>query len=860
MIVVLVRVLLVWLTTFGLGLSLFSPCASAQNDVLANQSFDISLAELVNDDGKILLPEGFSGSIDPTGFSMVSGADGSPKFVRSGGSPNDAWSEGEFGYQGCTGDIGARVSTMVTIDGQLYLGGRFQACGSAKVSNIARFDPSSGEFAALGDGVSGDFDQVDALTAIGTDLYVGGSFSEAGGAAAQGIAKFDTTQSGNAGWSALGDGVSGGIPTRVNALAAIGTDLYVGGSFNQAGGTAANSIAKFDATQTGNAGWSALGDGVSDTDGGLGFVGALTAMGAELYVGGFFSEAGGTAAQGMAKFDSTQSGNAGWSMLGDGVSGGDFARVNAMIAIGTDLYVGGNFTQSGSVPAGRIARFDTTQSGNAGWSTLGNGVNGSDVWDLAAIGTDLYVGGLFTEVGGAMARGVARFDTTQTGNDGWSALGDGVSPEGAFGLNAGSAFAMAAVGTDLYVGGEFILAGDESASSFAKYDTSQIGNAGWSALGGGGVNGTVIALTAIDSELYALGWFSEAGGAAARQIAKFDTTQTGSGRWSALGDGVDGTVDTLTAIGKDLYVGGEFTEAGGAAARRIAKFDTTQTGNAGWSALGDGANDSVYALTSIGTDLYVGGAFSFVGGVAASRVAKFDTTRRGNAGWSALGDGVNNTDGGLSVVYALTAIGTDLYVGGDFSQAGGAAANGIVKFDTTQTNNAGWSVQGDGVNGTVNALATIGTDLYVGGSFSEAGATPASDIAKYDTTQTGNAGWSALGDGITDRIGFIASTPVNALAAIGTDLYVGGWFTHAGDAAADNIAKFDTNETGNAGWSALGDGTNGAVRALSAIGSDLYVGGSFSEAGGKINLYFARNETTSKLEDIFRDSFEVDDP
>jgi trimeric autotransporter adhesin len=764
----------------------------------AQQHHDIKLAELLDENGHIVLPEGFSGSIDPAGFQMVSQEGEAPRFVRSGNT-NDQWSEGEFGVPGCSGSVVAAT----VINGELFLGGNiFTACGFAATSSVARFDPTTGEFAALGDGVNG---AVNALAAIGEDLYVGGTFDQAGSTSANHVAVYDTTQSGNTGWSTLGDGVN----SWVHALAAIGDDLYVGGSFSQAGGAAASRIAVFDTTQTGNAGWSALGDGVN------GWVFALAAIADDLYVGGGFSQAGGASISRLAVYDTTQNGNSGWSALGDGVNNG---QVNALVAIDDDLYVGGLFSQAGSAPANSIAVYDTTQTGNAGWSALGDGMNNA-VQALAAIGDDLYVGGNFSQAGDSAANRIAVFDTTQTGNAGWSALGDGVN---------NTVYALAAIGDDLYVEGGFSQAGGAAANRIAVFDTTQTGNAGWSALGDG-VNNIVFALAAIGDDLYVGGSFLQAGGAAASRIAVFDTTQTGNAGWSALGDGVNSTVEAMAAIGDDLYVGGSFLQAGGAAANRIAVFDTNQTGNAGWSALGDGVNSTVQALAAIGDDLYVGGQFTQAGGAAASRIAVFDTTQTGNAGWSAIGDGVNST------VWTLAAIGDDLYVGGFFSQAGGAAANQIAVFDTTQTGNAGWSALGDGVNGQVRALAAIGDDLYVGGLFTQAGGATANRIAVFDTTQTGNAGWSALGDGV--------DSTVHALAAIDDDLYVGGQFTQAGGAATNQIAVFDTTQTGNTGWSALDDGVNSVVRALTAVSDDLYVGGFFNLAGGNVNGHFARYRT-----------------
>ena len=67
----------------------------------------------------------------------------------------------------------------------------------------------------------------------------------------------------------------------------------------------------------------------------------------------------------------------------------------------------------------------------------------------------------------------------------------------------------------------------------------------------------------------------------------------------------------------------------------------------------------------------------------------------------------------------------------------------------------------------------------------------------------------------------ICSTQVRALAAMGTNLYAGGNFSTAGGNSADGIAQWN-----GSGWSPLGPGL-GYVYALAVMGTDLYAGGEF---------------------------------
>ncbi|MEZ5302992.1 MAG: hypothetical protein R3F11_20480 [Verrucomicrobiales bacterium] len=68
----------------------------------------------------------------------------------------------------------------------------------------------------------------------------------------------------------------------------------------------------------------------------------------------------------------------------------------------------------------------------------------------------------------------------------------------------------------------------------------------------------------------------------------------------------------------------------------------------------------------------------------------------------------------------------------------------------------------------------------------------------------------------------------------GEALYVGGYFESAGGSAVSNLAKWD-----GAAWSDVGGGVNGvfSIGAMQAFddgrsGPQLYVGGTFSLAGG----------------------------
>jgi hypothetical protein len=210
---------------------------------------------------------------------------------------------------------------------------------------------------------------------------------------------------------------------------------------------------------------------------------------------------------------------------------------------------------------------------------------------------------------------------------------------------------------------------------------------------------------------------------------------------------------------------------------------TQNTASGTWSTLGtgssNGVNGEVRALAVSGNEVFVGGFFTSAGGVSANRVARFNTLTNT---WSTLGTGSSNGVNGV-VVYALAVVGDEVVVGGTFTQAGGVSANNVARFNTL-TNT--WSSLGtgssNGVNSTVYALAVSGNEVVVGGTFTQAGGVSANYVARFNTlTNT----WSSLGTGSSNGV----NSWVETLAVVGNEVFVGGIFTSAGGVSANRCGS-----------------------------------------------------------------------
>jgi hypothetical protein len=201
-----------------------------------------------------------------------------------------------------------------------------------------------------------------------------------------------------------------------------------------------------------------------------------------------------------------------------------------------------------------------------------------------------------------------------------------------------------------------------------------------------------------------------------------------------------------------------------------------------WENLGTGVegvlNGSVNAIAISGTDVFVGGSFTNAGGVpGANYIARWD-----GAQWHAVG-GANAISASFPHVKAIAIIGNDVYIGGNFTDAGGVTgANYIARWNSA---NNTWNLVGaaNAVNNTVQDIKVSGSDVYIGGNFTNAGGNSAADyLVRWDGVQ-----WTALVSGTAGVFGQVFALAVPS----SDDVYAGGNFLNTGNNPfADYIARY----------------------------------------------------------------------
>jgi hypothetical protein len=282
---------------------------------------------------------------------------------------------------------------------------------------------------------------------------------------------------------------------------------------------------------------------------------------------------------------------------------------------------------------------------------------------------------------------------------------------------------------------------------------------------------------------------------------------------------VDGTAHASVVIGDVVYVGGDFSNgvapAGAKTARNNLAAFCLANGQLLSSFVAD-VNAQVWALTSDGASLFVGGDFTALNGrtLAKPRLVKLNAT---------TGAQITGFDPPTipNVVYALDYSGGKVYAGGDFSavdQAGRTIGKKGVSVDHDTGAFAGWNPDADA---RIQALKVSpdGQWVFIGGTFETVGGLAHNDLAR---TSAGSGAVSAVSFGdnqnVSGRVNghvfsiAVDSDSVSAYASTGPS-------RPKGSNGGNKLISYASD--GRENWRLTFNGDNQAVV---LIGNTLYTG------------------------------------
>ncbi len=663
---------------------------------------------------------------------------------------------------------------------------------------------------------------------MGSDLIVGGSFTNLCGTGINYLARYDSP---SRSWAPLAAPVDSSVMT----VEWDGNDrLYVGGQFGSAGGVQATRIFY---VQQGivhplfDSGTLVQGTNLAVLDIGLGSGGILAA--------GNFTTAGGQTG-GTCCVASWNPGTESWSMFPEIEAGLSMSTISNIVGVGSQIYIGGGWIRPGEPVENQPSQ--VAVGGPGGWGFLDNDPRGTVV-KVASTGSGVFVASPRFDVDlgdGSIGSGPNLGEWA--GN--WLPLGDNQLP------------LPSDLGT-FQTGKLFITLGNNSRFNTTANDTLvAAGSALWNPTtsafeplgqGVGHVNqstnearGTVRAIVEYDGRVVVGGFLNFAGirseccGLFARDPV--DDTQT----WDTLGD-FNGDVWALQEFGGALWVGGTLTSAGVLPATRIARYSASGT----WDVPDNGlpGDISIRALHVHDGELYAG-ATSLSGGNLFNGNFLF---RWDGAAWQQVVD-----DTLLGNIVALASFQGELHAAGTLSLGPGMGTANVGRLSGDV-----FVRLGNGVSGSNSVSTLLGEpdQLLAGGSFTSADGTPTRHIAAWN-----GLSWSPLGSGLgSDSFSRVLGIGrfLNRIVAVGT-------FGDRGDGtlrSVSRIAWFDGTD-----WQPLAGGlvdmhetARGSGNAILSTDDSLWVGGQFDIAGGRgFPVAPAMNivRLGQPLEFIFADRFE----
>lgn len=300
---------------------------------------------------------------------------------------------------------------------------------------------------------------------------------------------------------------------------------------------------------------------------------------------------------------------------------------------------------------------------------------------------DIIVTGEFSSVSGVPATYIARWNGST-----WQAMGSGLPAVGR---------CLAIYNGELYAGLDAI-----GSSTLQKWNGTS-----WVASGPFDSPIATLYVDPVTNDFYAGGYFTSPG----KFVAKLNGTT-----WTGIGNLPNGTssfpgVKAINVYNGTLYVGGTF--GGGTSTQYVAKLS-------GSSFVGlhiDQPNQPVASFVQQDGLLYMGGAFSRIGpaGSPSTRcVARWNGTN-----WIQMAADESGPNTALGGVKNIVSYKGQIYAVGTYTNISitGLEVNNIARWNDCSWKNVTNGVSAIGVNGTANCLAVIGDNLYIGGEFTLAG-------------------------------------------------------------------------------------------------------------------------------------------
>ena len=387
--------------------------------------------------------------------------------------------------------VGGTVHALALSGNRLFVGGSLGSVDFVKRNSLAAVDIATGALQEWNvdlevSPTSGFANEIHALAAVGSTLYVAGRFDRIAGTPRANLAAITASDDGRV--SSWNPGLDAGV--RALAIGPSG-GIAVGGEFAYFGAHVRTGIAAIDLVTGGLLPLAVAVDGA---------VSAIDVSGPTVYFGGRFSRVNGIARTRLAAVDAATADLRRWAPIIQ-----QTPIITSIVAAGPNIFAGGSFTAINLVNVSGFAVLDAvTAAIRSGSPTLNAG---GFVFDMELAGSTLFLAGHFSSVGGAPRQNLAALDVNSLMPTSFSPAPDD------------DVFGVSAAGGVLYVGGAFDSVGGVPRARAAAFNVSTGTLTSWAPA----IDGMVLGVSASEAGAYLAGSFEAVNGSPRSSLAAVDT-------------------------------------------------------------------------------------------------------------------------------------------------------------------------------------------------------------------------------------------------------------------------------------------------------------------------------------------------
>jgi hypothetical protein len=589
--------------------------------------------------------------------------------ILSDGTVDSGWDPG------VGADITYISSFALSGNGTIYIGGTFTSIGGQNRNNISEISLSTGLATSWDPNVNFISDPtstgINAIATSSTKVYITGYFNTVAGVTTRNnIAEINVSDGTVTSWNPNINRNGDPSDTFATSLLLSGNGtIYVGGNFNTIGATPStrNNIAEISLS-TGNAtSWNPNINTGGDQYLALVYSMSLSAN-SSVYVGGSFDTVSGSTRNNIAEINISDASVTSWNPNANNT-------VNSTVVSGSSVFVAGSFTTIGGQT--RSSGFAELSVSTANATSLNVTVDANQVGSVSVYSGNLFLGGSFNLMEAVSRNNIASINLSTKTVNAWD--------PGSGGTITSVNTMVLSTNSTIYVGGIFSVIGGQTRAKIAEINLSDGTATSWNPGSGGTITSVLaMALSGDGASIFVGGNFSNIGGQARNRLAKVSlSTGLADATWNPAPTTGQTNTMVLSSDGTTLYVGGTWTTTIGAATRpRLAQISTTGTGAAtSWApGISGGSGITVNAL-ALDTDyIYVGGKFTTAGGASRNSIVKIalaTNTSNADATWNP------GSGGTITNIQSLSLFSGNLFVSGDFTNIGGASVSYFTQLSTT---------------------------------------------------------------------------------------------------------------------------------------------------------------------------------